>query len=110
MDALIRVEVGEKRGKVLCVGQEAHDIDVVARKAGLTVHDIPDFSRIDGGGDLGKAAPVLAALRQRGDQVAREETQRTLQRIGASLLNRIQRACSRRFNVAGEISEESLLT
>ena len=30
-------------------------------------------------------APVLAALRQRGDQIAREEAQRTLQRIGASL-------------------------
>jgi peptidyl-prolyl cis-trans isomerase D len=41
--------------------QNTTDIDVVARKAGLTVHDIPDFSRIDGGGDLGKAAPVLAA-------------------------------------------------
>src|SRR6202021_3506921 len=36
-------------------------IDVVARKAGLTVHDIPNFSRSDGGGDLGKAAPVLTA-------------------------------------------------
>jgi peptidyl-prolyl cis-trans isomerase D len=41
--------------------QNTTDIDVVARKAGLTVHDIPDFSRVDGGGDLGKAAPVLAA-------------------------------------------------
>jgi glutamyl-tRNA reductase len=30
-------------------------------------------------------APVLAALRQRGDQVAREEAHRTLLRIGASL-------------------------
>jgi peptidyl-prolyl cis-trans isomerase D len=41
--------------------QNTTDIEVVARKAGLTVHDIPDFSRVDGGGDLGKAAPVLAA-------------------------------------------------
>jgi peptidyl-prolyl cis-trans isomerase D len=41
--------------------QNTTDIDVVARKAGLTVHDIPDFSRTDGGGDLGKAAPVLEA-------------------------------------------------
>jgi peptidyl-prolyl cis-trans isomerase D len=41
--------------------QNTTDIDVVARKAGLTVHDIPNFSRSDGGGDLGKAAPVIAA-------------------------------------------------
>jgi peptidyl-prolyl cis-trans isomerase D len=41
--------------------QNTTDIDVVARKAGLTVHDIPNFSRNDGGGDLGKAAPVLTA-------------------------------------------------
>jgi peptidyl-prolyl cis-trans isomerase D len=41
--------------------QNTTDIDVVARKAGLTVHDIPDFSRSNGGGDLGTAAPVLAA-------------------------------------------------
>jgi peptidyl-prolyl cis-trans isomerase D len=41
--------------------QNTTDIDVVARKAGLTVHDIPNFSRIDGGGDLGKAAPVIEA-------------------------------------------------
>jgi hypothetical protein len=41
--------------------QNTTDIDVVARKAGLTVHDIANFSRNDGGGDLGKAAPVLTA-------------------------------------------------
>ncbi len=41
--------------------QNTTDIDVVARKAGLAVHDIPDFSRSDGGGDFGKAAPVLTA-------------------------------------------------
>jgi peptidyl-prolyl cis-trans isomerase D len=41
--------------------QNTTDIDVVARKAGLTVHDIPKFSRTEGGGDLGKSAPVLAA-------------------------------------------------
>ena len=41
--------------------QNTTDIDVVARKAGLTVHDIPVFSRTEGGGDLGKSAPVLEA-------------------------------------------------
>jgi len=41
--------------------QNTTDIDVVARKAGLTVHEIPNFSRRDGGGELGKAAPVLTA-------------------------------------------------
>src|SRR5882672_1538965 len=41
--------------------QNTTDIDVVARKAGLTVHDIPDFSRIDGGGALGKVPAVIEA-------------------------------------------------
>ncbi len=41
--------------------QNAGDIEVVARKAGLEVHDIPNFSRTDGGGDLGKAPAVLEA-------------------------------------------------
>jgi len=41
--------------------QNTTDIDVVARKAGLTVRDIPVFSRTDGGGELGKPAPVLEA-------------------------------------------------
>src|SRR5579863_166783 len=41
--------------------QNTSDIDVVARKAGLTVHEISNFSRSDGGGELGKAAPVLTA-------------------------------------------------
>ena len=41
--------------------QNTTDIDVVARKAGLTVHDIPNFSRTDGGGALGKSAPVIEA-------------------------------------------------
>jgi peptidyl-prolyl cis-trans isomerase D len=36
------------------------DIDVVARKAGLEVHDLPNFSRA-GGGDLGKAPAVVEA-------------------------------------------------
>ena len=36
------------------------DIDVVARKAGLEVHDLPSFSRT-GGGDLGKAPAVVEA-------------------------------------------------
>ncbi|MDP8985851.1 MAG: SurA N-terminal domain-containing protein [Pseudomonadota bacterium] len=41
--------------------QNTTDIDEVARKAGLTVQEIPNFSRTDGGGALGKAAPILAA-------------------------------------------------
>jgi peptidyl-prolyl cis-trans isomerase D len=41
--------------------QNTTDIDVVARKAGLTVHDIPKFSRTDGGGEIGKSAAVLEA-------------------------------------------------
>jgi peptidyl-prolyl cis-trans isomerase D len=41
--------------------QNATDIDVVARKAGLDAHDIPNFSRTDGGGDLGKVPAVLEA-------------------------------------------------
>jgi peptidyl-prolyl cis-trans isomerase D len=41
--------------------QNTTDIDVVARKAGLTVHDTPKFSRTDGGGELGKSPAVLEA-------------------------------------------------
>jgi peptidyl-prolyl cis-trans isomerase D len=41
--------------------QNTTDIDVVARKAGLTVHDIPAFSRVSGGGDLGQVPAVLEA-------------------------------------------------
>jgi peptidyl-prolyl cis-trans isomerase D len=41
--------------------QNATDIDVVARKAGLTVKQIADFSRTGGGGDLGKTAAVIEA-------------------------------------------------
>jgi peptidyl-prolyl cis-trans isomerase D len=41
--------------------QNVNDIDVVARKAGMTVHEIPNFSRTDGGGDLGKVPAVLEA-------------------------------------------------
>jgi peptidyl-prolyl cis-trans isomerase D len=41
--------------------QNTTDIDVVARKAGLTVLEVPAFSRIDGGGALGKAPAVIAA-------------------------------------------------
>ncbi len=40
--------------------QNGSDIDVVARKAGLEVHDIPGFSRA-GGGDLGNAPAVVEA-------------------------------------------------
>jgi peptidyl-prolyl cis-trans isomerase D len=41
--------------------QNATDIDVVAKKAGLTVQDIPNFSRSDGGGALGKVPSVIDA-------------------------------------------------
>jgi peptidyl-prolyl cis-trans isomerase D len=41
--------------------QNATDIDVVARKAGLTVEEVPVFSRIDGGGALGKVPAVIEA-------------------------------------------------
>jgi len=41
--------------------QNTTDIDVVARKAGLTVHEIANFSRTGGGGDLGKSPAVLEA-------------------------------------------------
>ncbi len=41
--------------------QNTTDIDVVARKAGLPVHDIPVFSRVTGGGDLGATPAVLEA-------------------------------------------------
>jgi peptidyl-prolyl cis-trans isomerase D len=41
--------------------QNATDIDVVARKAGLTVLELPGFSRIDGGGALGNVPAVIDA-------------------------------------------------
>jgi peptidyl-prolyl cis-trans isomerase D len=41
--------------------QNATDIDVVAKKAGLTVQDVPDFTRSDGGGALGKVPAVIDA-------------------------------------------------
>jgi peptidyl-prolyl cis-trans isomerase D len=41
--------------------QNATDIDVVARKAGLTVLEVPMFSRIDGGGALGRVPAVIDA-------------------------------------------------
>jgi peptidyl-prolyl cis-trans isomerase D len=41
--------------------QNATDSDVVARKAGLTVEEVPVFSRIDGGGALGKVQAVIDA-------------------------------------------------
>ncbi|HEX3396183.1 MAG TPA: SurA N-terminal domain-containing protein [Steroidobacteraceae bacterium] len=41
--------------------QNATDIDVVAKKAGLIVKDVPDFSRSDGGGALGKVPAVIDA-------------------------------------------------
>ncbi len=44
--------------------QNTADIDVVARKAGLTVHDIPNFSRTEGGGDLKSPAVLKAAFSQ----------------------------------------------
>jgi peptidyl-prolyl cis-trans isomerase D len=41
--------------------QNTTDIDVVAKKAGLTVQDVPNFSRADGGGALGKVPAVIDA-------------------------------------------------
>jgi peptidyl-prolyl cis-trans isomerase D len=41
--------------------QNATDIDVVAKKAGLTVQDVPDFTRSDGGGALGRVPAVIDA-------------------------------------------------
>jgi len=41
--------------------QNATDIEVVAKKAGLTVQDIATFSRNDGGGALDKVAAVIDA-------------------------------------------------
>jgi peptidyl-prolyl cis-trans isomerase D len=43
--------------------QNTTDIDVVARKAGLTVLEVPAFSRTDGGGALGKVPAVIEAAR-----------------------------------------------
>jgi len=41
--------------------QNTTDIGVVARKAGLTVLEVPGFSRADGGGALGKVPAVIDA-------------------------------------------------
>jgi peptidyl-prolyl cis-trans isomerase D len=41
--------------------QNTTDIDIVARKAGLTVLEVPSFSRTDGGGALGKVPAVIEA-------------------------------------------------
>jgi len=41
--------------------QSATDIDAVARKAGLAVTEVPDFSRTDGGGALAKSAKAIEA-------------------------------------------------
>jgi peptidyl-prolyl cis-trans isomerase D len=41
--------------------QNATDIDVVAKKAGLTVQDVPNFSRSNGGGTLGDVPAVIEA-------------------------------------------------
>src|SRR6202790_392679 len=41
--------------------QNTTDIEVVARKAGLTVMEVPVFSRMDGGGALGKVPAVIEA-------------------------------------------------
>src|SRR5882757_201067 len=41
--------------------QNATDIESVAKKAGLTVQEIPSFSRGDGGGALGKTQAVIDA-------------------------------------------------
>jgi peptidyl-prolyl cis-trans isomerase D len=41
--------------------QNATEIDVVARKAGLTVQEVANFSRNEGGGALGKVPAVIEA-------------------------------------------------
>ena len=41
--------------------QNSTDLESVARKAGLTVQEIPTFSRTDGGGALGKNPKVIEA-------------------------------------------------
>jgi peptidyl-prolyl cis-trans isomerase D len=41
--------------------QNTSDIDVVARKAGLTVQDVPNYSRLSGGGILGNVPAVTEA-------------------------------------------------
>jgi peptidyl-prolyl cis-trans isomerase D len=41
--------------------QSSADIDAVAHKAGLSVAEIPNFSRTDGGGALGKVPAVIEA-------------------------------------------------
>jgi peptidyl-prolyl cis-trans isomerase D len=41
--------------------QSGTDIATAARKAGLQVHEIPNFSRTEGGGELGKVPAVLQA-------------------------------------------------
>jgi peptidyl-prolyl cis-trans isomerase D len=41
--------------------QNATDIDLVAKKAGLTVQDIANFSRLSGGGSLDKVPAVIDA-------------------------------------------------
>jgi peptidyl-prolyl cis-trans isomerase D len=41
--------------------QNSTDIEVVARKAGLPVQQVQDFSRTDGGGALGKSPAVIEA-------------------------------------------------
>lgn len=41
--------------------QSATDIDVVARKTGLPVQEVKDFSRSEGGGALGKSPKLLEA-------------------------------------------------
>ncbi|HME40875.1 MAG TPA: SurA N-terminal domain-containing protein [Steroidobacteraceae bacterium] len=41
--------------------QNTTDLDVVARKANLTVFEVPGFSRLGGGGPLGKVPAVIEA-------------------------------------------------
>ena len=41
--------------------QNATDIDLVAKKAGLTVMDVPNYSRLSGGGALGNVRAVTEA-------------------------------------------------
>jgi peptidyl-prolyl cis-trans isomerase D len=41
--------------------QNGSDVESVARKAGLTVREVQNFSRTEGGGDLGKSPQVIEA-------------------------------------------------
>jgi peptidyl-prolyl cis-trans isomerase D len=67
LDAEYRRDAAEKQFNVLqdqladAALQSSTDLDAVARKAGLQVLEIPDFSRASGGGALGDSPKVIEA-------------------------------------------------